>query len=144
MIIGIGVDVVDIERFGRQLQRTPGLVARLFVPTERELPTRSLAARFAAKEAVAKALGAPAGMNWQDCCIAVDAAGVPSVEVCGTVAAAAARRGISAWHLSLSHDGGLATAMVVAEGMPVSGAVQAVAGSFVAEVTADNSNPADG
>lgn len=118
MIVGIGMDVVDIERFRRQLERTPGLVERLFVPAERELTTRSLAARFAAKEAVAKALGAPAGMNWQDCCIAVDAAGVPSVEVWGTVADAAAQRGITEWHLSLSHDGGLATAMVVAEGKP--------------------------
>ena len=53
MIVGIGVDVVDIERFGRQLERTPGLRDRLFVPAERELNTRSLAARFAAKEAVA-------------------------------------------------------------------------------------------
>ncbi|WP_081747683.1 holo-ACP synthase [Arthrobacter sp. Br18] len=131
MIIGIGMDVVDIERFRLQLQRTPGLVTRLFVPAERELTIRSLAARFAAKEAVAKALGAPVGMNWQDCCIAVDAAGVPSVEVCRTVAAAAARLGITEWHLSLSHDGGLATAMVVAEGTPVS------------QATAENSNPAD-
>ena len=72
MIVGIGVDVVDIERFGRQLERTPGLKDRLFVPAERDLNTRSLAARFAAKEAVAKVLGAPAGMNWQDCWIGLD------------------------------------------------------------------------
>ncbi|MFJ6001401.1 holo-ACP synthase [Arthrobacter sp. NPDC092385] len=116
MIVGIGVDVVDIERFRQQLERTPALVQRLFVPSERELNTRSLAARFAAKEAVAKALGAPGGMNWQHCTIAVDEAGAPSVVVDGTVAAAARARGVETWHLSISHDGGLATAMVVAEG----------------------------
>ncbi|PVE19015.1 holo-ACP synthase [Arthrobacter sp. Bz4] len=118
MIVGIGVDVVDIDRFGRQLERTPGLRERLFVPAERVLNLRSLAARFAAKEAVAKALGAPAGMNWQDCWIGIDAAGSPSVEVKGTVAAVAAAKGVRRWHLSLSHDGGVATAMVVAEADP--------------------------
>ncbi len=116
MIVGIGVDVVDIERFRQQLERTPALVERLFVPSERRLNTRSLAARFAAKEAIAKALGAPAGLNWQHCTIAVDEAGAPSVVVQDTVADAARERGVETWHLSISHDGGLATAMVVAEG----------------------------
>lgn len=118
MIIGIGVDVVDIERFRLQLERTPALLQRLFVPSERSLNTRSLAARFAAKEAVAKALGAPVGMNWQHCTITVDEAGAPSVVVEATVADAARARGVELWHLSISHDGGLATAMVVAEGGP--------------------------
>lgn len=116
MIIGIGVDVVDIARFERQLERTPGLRDRLFVAAERELNTRSLAVRFAAKEAVAKALGAPAGMNWQDCWIGRDANGSPTVQVSGTVLAVAEARGVNRWHLSLTHDGGVATAMVVAEG----------------------------
>jgi holo-[acyl-carrier protein] synthase len=114
-IIGIGVDVVDIDRFERQLERTPGLRDRLFVPAERELNARSLAARFAAKEAVAKVLGAPAGMNWQDCWIGLDASG-PTIQITGTVLAVAESRGVRAWHLSMSHDGGIATAMVVAEG----------------------------
>lgn len=118
MIVGIGVDVVDLERFGRQLERTPGLRTRLFVAAERELSLRSLAARFAAKEAVAKALDAPAGMNWQHCWISVNAAGSPQVEVTGSVAAAAAAAGVRRWHLSLSHDGNVVTAMVVAEGDP--------------------------
>lgn len=116
MIIGIGVDVVQVSRFERQLHKAPGLRQRLFVPAERDLSLRSLAARFAAKEAVAKALGAPAGMNWQDCQVALDASGAPRVQVEGTVAAVAASRGVQHWHLSLSHDGDLATAMVVAEG----------------------------
>ncbi len=118
MIVGIGMDVVDIARFQGQLERTPGLRERLFVPSERGLSTQSLAARFAAKEAIAKALGAPVGMNWQHCTIALDAAGAPSVVLDGTVADAARARGVHAWHLSMSHDGGLATAMAVAEGPP--------------------------
>lgn len=115
MIVGIGVDVVQVSRFGEQLHRTPALKDRLFVPAERPLRLRSLAARFAAKEAVAKALGAPAGMAWHDCQVVMDSAGVPHIEVTGTVAQAAAARGITSWHLSLSHDGDIATAMVVAE-----------------------------
>ncbi|MFJ3956201.1 holo-ACP synthase [Arthrobacter sp. NPDC090010] len=114
MIVGIGVDVVDIERFKRQLERTPGLRERLFVPAERELNDRSLAARFAAKEAAAKVLGAPAGMNWQDCWIGLSAEG-PTIQVKDTVKAVADAKGIKQWHLSMSHDGGIATAMVVAE-----------------------------
>ncbi|NKX52673.1 holo-ACP synthase [Arthrobacter deserti] len=115
MIVGIGVDVVDVPRFRRQLERTPGLRERLFTPAERQLNTRALAARFAAKEAIAKDLGAPSGMNWQDCTICVDGSGDPYPELSGTVAAAARARGVAIWHLSMSHDGDLATAMVVAE-----------------------------
>jgi holo-[acyl-carrier protein] synthase len=119
MIIGIGVDVVVVSRFQEQLSRAPGLRERLFTPGERELKLRSLAARFAAKEAVAKALGAPAGMNWQHCSIEVDAAGAPYVVTTGTVAEVAEvaeAEGVKTWHLSLSLDGDVATAMVVAEG----------------------------
>ncbi|WP_026530967.1 holo-ACP synthase [Haematomicrobium sanguinis] len=115
MIVGIGIDVVDVPRFRKQLERTPGLVTRLFTPAERELNTRSLAARFAAKEAVAKALGAPAGMNWQHCWISVDAHGDPFVETIESVAEVERAKGVKQWHLSLSHDGDLATAMVIAE-----------------------------
>lgn len=115
MIAGIGVDIVDVPRFGRQLQKTPRLKERLFTPEERDLPLRSLAARFAAKEAIAKALGAPVGMNWQDCTISKDEAGDPQVHVTGSVAAASDVRGITSWHLTMSHDGDMAIAMVVAE-----------------------------
>lgn len=115
MIIGIGVDVVDVKRFEHQLQKAPGLRERLFVPAERDLSLRSLAARFAAKEAVAKALGAPAGMNWHHCQVVLDASGAPQVRTAATVAAVERSRGVRRWHLSLSHDGDLATAMVVAE-----------------------------
>ncbi|WP_188667440.1 holo-ACP synthase [Tersicoccus solisilvae] len=113
---GIGVDVVAVERFAAQLARTPRLVERLFVPAERGLPLRSLAARFAVKEATAKALGAPAGMNWQHCWVETDDAGAPVLRLCDSVAAVAAERGIARWHVSISHDGDIATGMVIAEG----------------------------
>lgn len=115
MIVGIGVDVVLVTRFEHQLRKAPALRERLFVPAERELNTRSLAARFAAKEAVAKALGAPGGMNWQDCQVVLDEHGAPHVQVSGTVAAVAEQKGVKNWHISLSHDGDVATAMVVVE-----------------------------
>ena len=65
-VIGVGIDVVDIDRFVQSLERTPSLRARLFTDHEASRPPASLAARFAAKEAIAKALGAPVGMAWHD------------------------------------------------------------------------------
>ncbi len=115
MIVAVGTDVVDVERFSAALARTPGLRQRLFTPAEQALPNRSLAARFAAKEAVAKCLGAPGGLRWQDAEVVRDEAGRPQVRVEGTVADAAAAAGVDTWHLSLSHDCGLALAFVVAE-----------------------------
>lgn len=119
MIIGTGIDVVDIERFSYNLQRTPRLVQRLFAPSERDLPVQSLAARFAAKEATAKALKAPPGMVWQHCWVEKNQWGAPMLRVVDTVAAEAAKQGIDRWHVSLSHDGGMAMAYVVAEGFSV-------------------------
>jgi holo-[acyl-carrier protein] synthase len=116
VIVGVGIDVVDVARFGAVLQRTPALRERLFTPVERDLPLNSQAARFAAKEALAKALGAPAGMQWHDCEVHRGADGRPHVEVRGTVAARVEVLGITAIHVSLSHDAGIASAVVVAEG----------------------------
>ena len=121
MIVAVGIDVVLVERFIAALQRTPLLADRLFTQSERTTASgnphspESLAARFAAKEAVAKALGAPTGLSWHDCEIVSDPDGRPWLTVSGTVATAAAERGVTRWHLSLSHDGGIASAMVVAE-----------------------------
>ena len=115
-IVGVGVDVVQVERLERALARTPRLVTRLFTAGEQAAGrSESLAARFAAKEAVAKALGAPGGLRWQDAEVVRDPSGRPRLVLHGGVAAEAAAQGISTWHLSLSHDGGLATAVVVAE-----------------------------
>ena len=116
MIVGIGVDVVDIARFSASLERTPGLRGRLFTEAEQGLPVESLAARFAAKEAVAKALGAPAGLSWHDCEVVRSDAGRPELVLRGTVETASAALGVTRTHLSLAHDGGLATAYVVLEG----------------------------
>jgi len=115
MIVGVGVDVVEIARLAEALSRTQGLAGRLFTEGERSLPARSLAARFAAKEALAKALGAPRGLLWTDAEIVTDPDGRPELKVYRTVAEAAARLGVGRWHVSLSHDGGVATAVVIAE-----------------------------
>jgi holo-[acyl-carrier protein] synthase len=114
-VIGVGVDVVDVARFERSLERTPGLANRIFTVAERGLPPASLAARFAAKEALAKALGAPRGLEWQDAEVVADTDGRPALRLAGTVADAATAAGATRWHLSLSHDAGVAVAMVVAE-----------------------------
>ncbi|MCU1671918.1 MAG: ACPS-type phosphopantetheinyl transferase [Frankiales bacterium] len=115
MIVGVGVDVVDIARLDRVLSRTPRLAHRLFTDGERSRPVGSLAARFAAKEAVAKALGAPGGLRWRDAEVVQEDSGRPVLRLTGRVAEEAAAQGIRSWHLSLSHDGGIATAVVVAE-----------------------------
>ncbi|MFB6791347.1 holo-ACP synthase [Streptomyces olivaceus] len=121
-IIGVGIDVAEVERFGASLERTPALAGRLFLPGELLLPsgerrgTASLAARFAAKEALAKALGAPAGLLWTDAEVYVEDGGRPRLRVTGTVADRAAELGVASWHVSLSHDAGIASAVVIAEG----------------------------
>ncbi|MGW6460101.1 holo-ACP synthase [Streptomyces sp. NPDC055078] len=122
MIIGVGIDVAEIDRFAASLRRTPGLAQRLFLERELLLPSgerrgpSSLAARFAAKEAVAKALGAPGGLHWTDCEVYAEDSGRPRLRVRGTVAARAEALGVRSWHISLSHDAGVASAVVIAEG----------------------------
>jgi holo-[acyl-carrier protein] synthase len=115
VIVGIGVDVVDIARMEAALRRTPALAARLFTESEQGRAPASLAACFAAKEAVAKALGGPAGLHWADVEVGHNRAGRPELAVRGTVAAAADRLGVRRWHVSLSHDAGVSMAFVVAE-----------------------------
>jgi holo-[acyl-carrier protein] synthase len=116
VIVGVGIDVVDIARFEQALTRTRSLATRLFTERERQLPPHSLAARFAVKEALAKALGAPRGLLWTDAEIVTHDGGRPALKVAGTVAAAAGRLGVTHWHVSLSHDAGIASAVVIAEG----------------------------
>ena len=115
MIVGIGVDLVDISRFERTLERTPRLAERLFSPAERELKPRSLAARYAAKEALIKALGGSDGVHWTEIEITPEASGRPWFTLTGSTSAVVAERGITTLHLSMSHDAGFATAYVVAE-----------------------------
>lgn len=115
MIIGTGIDLVDIARFERSMTRTPRLLERLFTASERTRRLRSLAARYAAKEALIKALGGSDGVYWIDIEIASEPSGRPHFVLSGSTAQVVADRGITALHLSLTHDAGLAAAYVVAE-----------------------------
>lgn len=121
-VVGVGVDIVDVDRFAGVIARTPRFVERVFTAAEstsadgRVRSAQSLAARFAAKEAVAKVLVQTHGLQWHHCEVLAGDHGNPILHLTGTVADAAAARGITRWHLSLSHDGGHAIAYVVAEG----------------------------
>ena len=112
MIDGIGIDVVDIARFQESLERTPGLKDRLFTEGEKSKGIASLAARFAAKEALAKALHVPAGLNWHDCEVVNLENGRPVFLFRNKIADLIDGAEV---HLTLSHDAGIASAMVVIE-----------------------------
>ena len=121
MIIGIGIDVVALDRFEGLMQRQPTFLDRVLTTREqlhRDGTLRnvaSLAGRFAAKEAVAKSLGAPAGLKWHDCEILSDDTGKPRLELSGTVSDFARSIHVTRWHVSITHDGGHAIAYVIAE-----------------------------
>lgn len=115
MIRGIGVDTVDIERFARHLESAPALRARLFAPAERTLAVPSLAARFAAKEALVKALRGSGSLGWQDLVIERDADRAPAFAATPGLEQGLQALGIARVHLSMTHDGGFATAFVVVE-----------------------------
>ncbi|CAN5232380.1 holo-ACP synthase [soil metagenome] len=116
MIVGIGVDVVDIARLEAAMDRTPSMRSRLFVGSELDLQLTSLAGTYAAKEALVKAIKGPAGLSWQDIEVVREASGAPSFELSDRAGQRAKELGIETLHLSISHDGGMATAFVVAEG----------------------------
>ena len=127
MIIAVGTDLVDIARLGDRLRRHPALARRLLTDRERALyagRVESLAARIAAKEAVLKAVGSalqaagrdvPDGWRLTDIEVVSAPGTPPRLEVTGVVARTAATLGVCRWHLSLSHDAGLAQALVIAE-----------------------------
>jgi holo-[acyl-carrier protein] synthase len=112
MIEGVGIDVVDIERFVQSLTRTPELAERLFTEAERSLPISSQAARFAAKEALAKALNAGKGLPWHDAEIVNLESGKPVFLFRGEIADLVNGANV---HLSISHDAGIASALVIVE-----------------------------
>jgi len=122
VVIGVGVDVVEIERFRTVLARTPNIRERLFTSGElayasrKADPVPSLAARFAAREAVMKSLALGLGaFGFHDVWIEVEEAGAPRRRVTGRAWELAVDRGVVRWHVSLSHDSPVAVAIVVAE-----------------------------
>lgn len=124
VIVGVGVDAVDIARFRATLERTPSMRTRLFTATELEYvatladPVPSLAVRFAAREAVMKAMHIGLGsFDFHDVEVQRDESGAPRVILSGRAAARAAARGVTDWHVSLTHSDTTAIAYVVAVGV---------------------------
>ena len=115
MILGIGSDVCSVERLEQSITRTPKLSERLFHPNELGLPARSLAARFAAKEAITKAIGDPAVLTFNEVEIVKNNLGKPSIEFHAATRARIQQMGELTFHVSLSHDAGVALATVVVE-----------------------------
>ena len=118
---GIGIDAVAVERFRRSLERTTTLAERLFTPAERAEATHQrdpvprLASRFAAKEAVMKALGVGLGaFSFQDVEVVSQPSGAPSLVLRGEAEALAQRLGVEGWRLSLTHTESMAQAVAVA------------------------------
>ena len=123
MIRGIGVDIVEVPRVERAVARWgDAFLGRVFTHTERRHAgtapgaAQRLAGRFAAKEAVMKALGLGwRSMTWREIEIATDPLGKPVVRLSGRAATAAARLGAGAWLVSISHTRHFAIAQVLAE-----------------------------
>jgi holo-[acyl-carrier protein] synthase len=123
VVRGVGIDAVDIERFCQVLSRRPAVADRMFTDYEREDVARSLdfrprlAARFAAKEAVMKALGVGIGeLGFKEVEVRRSPSGAPRIVLAGRAAALAASRGVDEWHVSLTHTALVAVASVVAVG----------------------------
>jgi holo-[acyl-carrier protein] synthase len=127
-VVGVGVDLVDVQRFRRVLARRPGLAERVFTAAERAEasrrldPAEPLAARFAAKEAAMKALGSGLGaFALRDVEVVSGPGpgarrGAPTLRLSAGAARTARASGVARWHVSLSHTAEMAVAMVVAEG----------------------------
>jgi holo-[acyl-carrier protein] synthase len=118
MIIGVGVDLVDVVRFSKALTKSPKLKERIFGKSDSSLSAQSLAARFAAKEALIKALGSASGLALNELTILQDSEGKPYFAPLGQSRVTIEQAGVHSLHLSMSHDGNMATAFVVAEGTP--------------------------
>jgi holo-[acyl-carrier protein] synthase len=126
VIVGLGLDVVEIGRIARLLDGPPARVerflARCFTPAERAFcearrdRATAYAARFAAKEAAVKALGAARGVSWQHLEVTRAEGKAPVLRLSARAAAAGQRLGVARAHLTLTHDAGVAVAVVVLEG----------------------------
>ena len=121
MIVGLGTDVVDMDRFRIAMERTPGIVERVFTEGERAYalrkrdPAERLAARFAVKEATMKALGVGLGaFRFHDVEVIKARSGEPSLRLAGRAAELAAAKGVREWKVSISHSALVALAVVIA------------------------------
>jgi holo-[acyl-carrier protein] synthase len=124
-MLGIGVDLCEVDRMRAALERTPTLRARLFTDAEqaycdrRTDPTERYAARFAAKEAVLKAMGLGVGAcKWREIEVVRADSGAPSVRLHGGAEALASERGIRGWRLTMTHTHRVAEAIAVALDAP--------------------------
>ncbi len=123
-VLGLGTDLVEVERFRLAVSRRSSLTDRLFSDDEREYassqhdPVKSLAARFAAKEAVMKALGVGLGsFALRDVEVVRDAdTGVPTLALHGRADALARAQGVTGWMISLTHTDATAMAVAIATG----------------------------
>jgi holo-[acyl-carrier protein] synthase len=122
-MIGIGTDLVDLDRFRAVLERTPTIVDRLFTPDEqryarsRKDPTERFGARFAAKEAAMKAMGVGLGaVALRDIEVTRADSGAPSLLLHGRAAEMARSLGVRRWLLTISHTDHVAQAVAVALG----------------------------
>lgn len=120
-MIGIGTDLVEIERFRTVLERTPGIKGRTFTEAEQAYadqkrdPTERYAARWAAKEAVMKAMGVGLGeVAMIDIEVVRAQNGAPSIQLYETAAARAVELGVTEFKITLTHTESLAQAIAVA------------------------------
>jgi holo-[acyl-carrier protein] synthase len=122
-LVGLGTDLVEVERFRLAMDRRATLADRLFSDDEREYafrqfdPVKNLAARFGAKEAVMKALGVGLWkFAFRDVEVVRRKGGAPSIALYGRAEVLAGERGVRAWHLSLTHTDTMAMAVAIAMG----------------------------
>jgi len=125
MIIGTGTDIIALSRIRDSIEKYGAhFLNYAFTEAEQgvgeakgEMRFAFYGGRWAAKEAIAKALGTGFGAQcgWQDLCVLNDALGKPSVQLSGKAAETAAALGIRRWHLSISHEKDYAIAMAIAE-----------------------------
>ena len=122
-ILGIGVDVVELARITTVCEKYENFGKRLFTEQERqrcfgqEPDIACVAARFAVKEAVSKALGTGIGrVGWKDIETVNTSAGAPVVRLYGEAAALAENMGVKKIHCSISHERSVAVAMIILEG----------------------------
>ncbi len=122
MIVGVGIDLCEIARMekllvdGRFLGRYFSLEEQEYIENKGRCAADTMAGIYAAKEALVKALGTGiTGTDLQDICVLHDKCGAPYYELRGEYALHAAQRNITNLHLSISHDGGIAAAIAIAE-----------------------------